>query len=148
MKNPADENLNINVRLIRRVQAMILAHPEAFDMGSWHGRTKKEKRKRERWLTTPMSFSPKTMAAPNCGSACCLAGWTVTLGKRTSLTDFVKKHTVDVIEDTATELLGITEDQAFGLFHYEGKHGSIDKVTAKEAAKLIDDFIANPLMFE
>lgn len=140
MRNPEDKNLNINVRLFRRIQKMISEYPQAFDMGTWDGKAGKEH-------GVTMGFDPKTMKEPNCGSACCVAGWAVTLGANTSLSKFLKdtdEADIWAVSEKATELLGITDDQADAIFAWEGDHYDIDNVTAQEASEMIDRFLADP----
>jgi hypothetical protein len=151
LKNPCDRTKQINVRLIRRIQRMILNHPEAFDMGTLRGRTPIE---RQRGMdnfsnTTPLSFDPKTMRAPSCGSACCIAGWASVLATNEPLSETVKKEqSRGIIWDNAEKALGLTPNQADGIFHWQGDHDSMDDVTATEAAAMLDEFIKNPRMFE
>jgi hypothetical protein len=49
----------MNVELLKKVADEILARPEQFRMESW--------------------FTPKLDSIPECGTACCIAGWAITI---------------------------------------------------------------------
>jgi hypothetical protein len=151
LKNPCDPTKQINVRLIRRIQRMILNHPEAFDMGSMRGRTASERAKGDGAFskTTPLAFDPKRMRAPSCGSACCIAGWASVLATNEPLSESVKKEDWNFhVWNNAENALGLTPEQSNGMFHWQGDHYSMDDVTATEAATMLDEFIKNPRMFD
>jgi hypothetical protein len=52
----------MNIKLLRKIQKRILEEPAQFQMDSW-------------FLNNPNMI-------PNCGTAACIGGWAVTLGKR------------------------------------------------------------------
>lgn len=56
--NRTPEGPAMNIKLLRQIQAAILAEPDKFDMGNW--------------------FCPD--AASPCGTSACIAGYAITLG--------------------------------------------------------------------
>lgn len=96
MKNTKDPKLNINVRLLRRIQRAILKWPHSFDM---------------RELGS-MEFVPSKMKKPTCGSAQCIAGWAYTI----ALDKPTRVATGGQIEASARQALGLTIQQAYDLF--------------------------------
>jgi len=114
MKNPEDPKLNINVRLLRRIQRAILKWPKSYDQSSFG----------------PLfAFNAKKQKEPTCGTACCIAGWACALEGMPP---------ADMYSDVpmqARELLGLTRDQAGELF--QGR-----RATTKRAVKAIDRLIA------
>lgn len=96
----------INVKLLRRVKALILEEPRRLDMGTWaHPADKRVQVEADR---------------PPCGTVACIAGWAV-------IDDFVKvngrmpdRDEIEEIYETAdrkaAELLSLRQDQADRLF--------------------------------
>lgn len=124
MKNGEDPKLNINVRLLHRVQEAILKWPKSFNLafvGNEH---------------PPMRFNPKKMKEPECKSSACIAGWAYVLGTGKPLS-MVRNG----VMDKAQELLGLSDSQAFNLFT-PLLNKRYRKVTPQEAVAAIDRLIA------
>jgi hypothetical protein len=119
--NSQDESLEINVALLREVQAAILKWPTHFDMEQ-PGRG--------------CEFDPVVMAEPTCGTTACIAGWICMLGDKRSLVNYP----YDILE-RAAELGGLTSTQADDLFWFHVDSDFI--VTSQEAATAIDNFITS-----
>lgn len=121
MKNAEDPKLNINVRLLRRVQRAILKWPDYFNMSSFG----------------QMTFSPLTDKAPNCESAACIGGWAYTLGtgkpQGSKSGGYIKRQ--------ARKILGLTSEQAERLFIPDEYFYWLDEVKPKEAIAAIDRLI-------
>lgn len=103
MKNPEDPNLNINVRLLRRIEKYILEYPEKFDMAEWvrpFGMSLSE------WEDMSAFDQPEEFTL--CSTTACIAGWTCLLTE--------KKVERRYLSSRATEKLGLTELQAERLF--------------------------------
>lgn len=124
----------MNVELLQRVKAQILAEPNRFDMSSW-------------MLDENDNDIYTTQLFQECGSTACIAGWLVLLGS-----DRVVRG--EEMADVAAELLGVDVRVAETLFyHYEWEEKLKERyefalnVTesktdrAKIAAEAIDDFI-------
>lgn len=113
MKNAEDPKLNLNVRLLRRIQKAIVKWPESYNQGTFGARFR---------------FNAKKQKEPNCSSACCIAGWACALeGKPPAK--------VGDISDVARKLLGLTFEQEYKLFQDRA-------ATPKQAVKAIDRLIA------
>ena len=78
----------INVRLLRRVKARILAEPKQFVMDGWVTEYVDDQ-------LFPDDDLPRKQI-PNCGTAACIAGWTV------ALSDGVKPCDIDRNDDIST----------------------------------------------
>ena len=104
--------------LLRAVANVIVKRPETFDMGHWL---------RHEPYTTPTKKTP----TPYCGTTACLAGHVVLLlGVSPTVTpSYIQSHTlpeklqrrghhVYTLEDIARDALGLTGQQARGLFYH------------------------------
>lgn len=103
----------MNIRLLRKIQARILAEPKRFDMDSW--------------------IVPKDeQTRPSCGTACCIGGWAAVENgwKSKQYKDedgdwanlFISPNGTtsrydSVIASAAQKLLDITDEQASRLFY-------------------------------
>lgn len=87
--------MSLNVKLLRQVQKKILAEPAQFEMSQW--------------------FTNNTgWEIPNCGTAACIAGWTIAVSKKKKPSEFL--NAAD-IQNTARKLLGLDfEDDEWALF--------------------------------
>lgn len=86
--------MSLNVKLLRKVRDKILAEPDQFEMSQW--------------------FTQSTgWKIPNCGTAACIAGWTIAVSNRKKPSEFL---TARNIQDTALELLGIEDQDGWDLF--------------------------------
>lgn len=119
IQNPEDDSLQINVGLLRRIKASILADNQSFDMSV--GANKSYSRNQEALKVHP------------CFTEACVAGWAVFLAKGRIEHDFwmwdVMRGSVTAskgIFNTARVELGLTEDQAKRLF-YLSSHVNQDK---------------------
>lgn len=119
MKNAEDSSLKINVRLIRKIQRAITKWPEnynQFDFGRF------------------FRFNAKKQKEPDCGSACCIAGWACAL-EGYEPAKLERNCRAPRVFRKAMELLGLTYKQADELF-------SGHKATPKRAVKALDRLIA------
>jgi hypothetical protein len=109
MKNALNSKLNINVRAIRWVQRMIKKYPDAYDQESFGDES------RGKYVGThqkPFLFNPQKMDKPECGSACCVAGW----GYLYATKEPPGLATIQTIEKVAQKAFGLTSEQAICLF--------------------------------
>jgi len=98
MKNAVSKD---TARLLRKVQKRILAEPRQFVMWSY--------------------FTSSIPNTPNCGTAACIAGWTIAESQKLNpqqANNFVQDHGYDDHE-LAKKRLGITHRQANHLFYDE-----------------------------
>lgn len=129
----------MNTALLRRVKATILEEPGRLNM--------------------EIPFLPDSSVP--CGTAACIAGWTVILARRRGREPFSTtckrldrscegRHHWLEIEPKARELLGITQEQSSTLFHsddwpypFSQRYGNAltDGQRAKVAAQRIEHFI-------
>lgn len=98
MKNPEDPKLNINVRLLRKIQKRILADASSFNMMSW-----------VEWAHGGPT-EPPTDDHP-CFTEACMAGWAVFLDRGT-----LKRLKRESLPERARKALGLTVPQASRLF--------------------------------
>jgi len=125
---------NLNIRLLKQVQAMILKYPENFDMG---------------FFANGVLVADKDIA-PHCSTSACIAGWAVALDCGALNGYRVSSHR---IADKARELLGLSAGQEYTLFysqnwdspfrdlHNEAALKGDDKAYARIAASYIDYYI-------
>ena len=114
----------INVELLREVRAAILKWPNYYNQGNYGANFK---------------YDPQHMQEPECGSAACIAGWSVVLGDKCSLDGMVLAG----VMARARQLLGVSWLQSEKLFYHKAGHEYLWEVTAQEAATAIDNFIAS-----
>lgn len=121
----------MNVRLLRRVQKIILSEPKRLDMSTWGERV-----------------DPKEdPSAPKCGTVGCIAGWAYMLANRVP-----RKFGAEmppIWRDAGAEALDISDEQARALFYVKdwpekfidaySPDGS--KKSARVCARRIDHFI-------
>lgn len=88
----------INVGLLRQVQAAIMKTPTQFNIDEWH----------------IGDVLPGT--ADKCSSSACIAGWAVVLGPRVRLSLLTGTE----IERLAREVLGLSAEQSRCLFLFTG----------------------------
>jgi hypothetical protein len=108
MKNALDSKLNINVRAIRWVQRMIEKYPASYDQATFGDKD----RLKFGSGAKPFLFNPKTMDKPECGSACCYAGWAYLYATKKA----PGLVAIGTIEQVAQEAFGLTDEQAEYLF--------------------------------
>lgn len=120
----------INVRLLRRIQKQIAKEPKQFRMDRY--------------------FQHYPGSIPNCGTACCIGGWAITLGGKFKTPEQARMEASDV-HWSAKDALGLTIFQAARLFHLSNwpepfRHEFFDARTLTQKAKVaiarIDRFIA------
>lgn len=74
-----------------------------------------------------------------CGTVGCIAGWTVSLFHDALLEQTGHDHTFgDDWEMNATELLGLTEDEAYSLFMGRWFFGGMSSITRTDAADQLE----------
>jgi hypothetical protein len=114
VENARDPKLQINVEAFEWVRGMILRFPHSYDQTTFGEEL--------------FRFDLETQE-PECGSACCLAGW---------LCAYAGKQPKDLtsisIEEIAAATAGITEAQAEVLFEYY-------EATPAHAVECIDTLI-------
>jgi hypothetical protein len=102
MKNPENEKLNINVRMLRRIEKAILAKPEKFDMRDYLRPVEMTHEQWSRYFLKPDVFEL-------CKTTACIAGWADLLTNKQS-------HIFDV-SSRAADILGLIPDQSMRLFY-------------------------------
>jgi hypothetical protein len=103
MKNPDDSRLNINVRLLRRIEKEILAKPEKFDMRDY---ARPVGVGHEDWANRAYTEQDSFEL---CKTTACIAGWADLLQNR--------RCSIYGIASRAIEILGLTYEQADRLFY-------------------------------
>src|ERR1700732_3670010 len=77
----ATSKTKINVPLLRKVQACIRRYPKRFDMDTFYGVVGKDDpyggQSSSRFLDAVQKQKGRTKDAITCGTAACIAGWTV-----------------------------------------------------------------------
>lgn len=131
MRNPEDRTLTVNIGLLEEVKDTILKYPDNFDMSSWSGCNSGNGKF--------ANYDPATSRQPECGSGCCIAGWTCVIAEKVSLGKLIRKGFG--IQNLAQKHLGITHNQSFDLFYYKADHENLSSLTPREAAAKIDSFI-------
>lgn len=129
----------LNVKLLQRVKRKILSEPKQFVMGHWFIDDLSE-------ANGDSSDLPRK-TIPNCGTAACIAGWTIALGSKQKPSK-ARDHGKYPSDEAAT-LLGIDpngQDDLFGLsgwgsFREPWYKAKTFKGRAKVAARRIDAFI-------
>ena len=120
------------VKMLRKVKRHILAEPKRLYMSDWI--------LRDRGNGKIYLMSGKERKFAKCGTAACIAGWTVILADREG---------EGRVGDTAKEILGLNDSQHDRLFapscwpekFHQGTTGDGKKRTAEIAAKRIEHFI-------
>lgn len=93
----------MNVKLLRKVQKAILAHPDQFSMYEWFP-----------------PYLDNGAIAGGCGTAACVAGWAVHCKRRGKTLKKTKELTRKKnINSAAQKALGLTDLQASSLFHLD-----------------------------
>lgn len=125
----------MNVKLLEKVKEAILAEPRQFVMGEY--------------FVIDEGLFDLGREIPNCGTAACIAGWAVTLGRR--FKNPARARRIPAVGEEAVKLLRLDEDGAFRLFlvgdwpwqyREAWSEAKTAKARAKVAAKRIDHFIA------
>lgn len=125
----------MNVKLLRKVKKHILEEPKRLYMRSYV-------RKRGEGIGLITSDTHRRRAFPRCGTAACIAGWSLILSGKEI--DSTQGYRVE-----ACELIGIPVDKSYRLFDPDGwpakfREGAKDDgktETAKVAAARIEHFI-------
>lgn len=124
----------MNVRLLRRIQKQILKEPRQFEM----------------WGYFPLTLDT-TEKIPNCGTAACIAGWSICLTEKINPAVARDKSNRWNVWRRAKKALGIKEMQANSLFYDDNwpdnfkdgfKNSNTARKKARIAAKRIDHFIS------
>src|SRR5882672_4453118 len=138
------ESVKMNIKLLEKVKAAILAEPRRINMDHWL--TKKIDTDQDVWLDAKPKHSE-----PPCGTVGCIAGWTVVLAKRQREVKRRGAAVGDVfaIETIAGEVLDLASSRAlfypnswpeqFRLRLVAQRHGT--KAYATVVADRIDFFI-------
>lgn len=92
----------MNIKLLRRIQKQILKEPRQFQMGSYYARR-----------------LPGVELIPNCGTACCVAGWAVSLTMTCTPAEAARKSPKP-LHPRAAVTLGLTSEEASRLFYMDG----------------------------
>lgn len=110
----------MNVELLRKIAAVIQDKPAEFNVEFWHARG-------------PNYWGKLTKETTTCGTTHCIAGWAHVLSGQ-----FPRSATMNA----APKILGLSNGQAFKLFHAENwPEEFCDPVTAESAAARIEHFI-------
>lgn len=129
----------LNVELLQKVKAAILAHPHDFDMDDW---------------VQPAKTSEVIEQNESCGTVGCIAGWMVSLERSESLSDLFDKRIDGAISiaGIARDLLDpeayvVYQDELFYVSQWPEKYrrtyrdATTDQERAQAAADYIDYFI-------
>lgn len=127
----------MNTKLLLRVKNRILKEPAQFIMADG--------------ISTRAGDGDLPRKIPNCGTACCIAGWAVTLAAKKLPKNIKSKSWFGYVEKRAQNILELNAYQRAGLFylthwplHYRTawKAASTLEGRAQIAADRIDHFIA------
>lgn len=119
------------VKMLRRVQRLILAEPKRIAMRLWY---------------THEKYHPLDLVRgyPKCGTVGCIGGWVDVLALGGPKKAAVARVRVSIINSTARSTLGITLEQASELFYDGDLTGARNQQTlahAQAVARHIDRFI-------
>lgn len=112
----------LNVKLLRRIQRHIVAEPRRYEQ-SVYGDTVTGKK------------------APTCGTQGCIAGWAVFLSTPKSKWQTWIEEKYCQMKGTATDLLGLTENEADELFSDTNQKYNRGKLGVRAACKKINALI-------
>ena len=117
----------MNMTLLKRIAAQIVATPEQFDMATWHARPE-----------AALVSNRLSVVGTDCGTTHCIAGWAQVLGEGA-------RPDGDAFA-VAKRLLRISEEQAWTLFFEEEWPDEFRPfhfgASAQQAAARIAHFIA------
>ncbi len=117
-----------NVPLLRKVREHIGAHPEEWWQGSWRIIP-------DGSLTAPSARrAQRQVEQPFCGTTYCFAGWATTLAGLEWINNFAVRDDAGRYVDpgeAAADLLGLSDGEAFNLFHGGNDLAAIDHVLAR-----------------